>query len=296
MINPVWLTSFIEVVNRCSMAKAAHYLKITPAAISKHILSLENALGLQLLKRSTRQIHLTSDGLIYLEHAKKIIEAYKEAEAALSHSKKEIEGTLKLVCGPEIGNLYVLPYLNDFLKRYPKLRLQVELTQTLPDVEKENVDVVIGLSSGLPEHWIQRTLLHARWVFCASPEYLQKYGTPKKPVDLAEHQIVTRIQRQPNNVIQFKTGELILFEPYIYFNDTRAMRKSALNGMGIVQLHDYIVANDLKEKRLVEILSKYTEQRQTIPIHITYLPTGQMHIKIRKFIDYMVEIVSHQID
>jgi len=247
MINPIWLISFIEVVNRSTMAEAARHLRLTPAAISKHILSLENALGTQLLKRSTRRVDLTHEGLVYFDHAKRILDAYQQAEAAVSHSLEEPSGILKVICGPQIGNLYVLPYIKEFLERFPKIRLHLELTQTVPDLEKEKVDIVVGLSTGIPVHCIQRTLTHARWVFCASPDYLKKHGVPKKPADLTQHQIITRIQRQPNNLIEFKTGETVLFEPYLYFNDTRAIRRSVLHGLGIAQLHDYIIAEDLKE-------------------------------------------------
>ena len=292
MINPTWLVSFIEVVNRSSMAGAARHLKVTPAAVSKHILSLENELGIQLLRRSTRAIDLTNEGRLYFDHAKRILEAYQQAEAAISHSKEEPAGKLKIVCGPQIGNLYVIPYLKEFLKRYPKLRLHIEFTQTMPDLEKEKIDVVVGLTTGIPVHCIQKTLMHARWVFCATPKYLEKYGTPMKPSDLTQHQIITRIQRQPNNVIEFKTGESIPFEPYLYFNDTRAIRRSVLNSLGIAQLHDYIIAEDLRDNRLVEILNKYTEQKKTIPIHISYLPASHVHINIRKFIDFMVEVAA----
>lgn len=292
MINPVWLVSFIEVVNRSTMADAARHLRITPAAVSKHILSLENELGIQLFLRSTRRMDLTHEGMLYFDHAKLILEAYQQAEAAVSHTKEEPSGILKLVCGPQIGNLYVLPYIKEFLERYPKLRLHIELTQTMPDLEKEKVDVVVGLTTGIPVHCIQRTLTYARWVFCASPEYLKKHGVPKKPSDLLQHQVITRIQRQPNNLIEFKTGESIVFEPYLYLNDTRAIRRSALHGLGVAQLHDYIIADDLKENRLVEILSKYTEQKKTIPVHISYFPATHIHIKIRRFIDFMVEIAA----
>lgn len=292
MINPIWLVSFIEVVNRQTMAEAARQLKMTPAAISKHIFNLENALGIQLLQRSTRRVELTSEGALYFEHAKQIVEAYKQAESAISYTKEEPSGILKIVCGPEIGNLYLLPHLKEFLERYPNLRLHVDLTQTLPDLEKEKVDVVVGLSSGIPAHCIQKTLTRARWVFCASPLYLKKYGTPKKPSDLKKHQIMTRVQRVPNNLIEFKTGESITFEPYLYFNDTRAMRRSVIEGLGIAQLHDYIIADDLKENKVVEILHKYSEQKKTIPIHISYLPSSHVHVKIRRFVDFMVEVFS----
>ena len=292
MIHPIWLTSFVEVVNRSTMAEASRHLHLTSAAISKHIFHLEKELGIQLFKRSTRKIDLTEEGLIYFEHAKQILESYKQAEAAVSYTKKEPTGTLKILCGPEFGNLYLIPHLQKFLDRYPQVHPHIELTQTLPDLEKEKVDVVVGLTTGIPDHWIQRTLTQARWVFCASPAYLKKYGLPKKPSDLAEHRLITRTQRQPNNVIRFKRGETIIFEPYLYFNDTRGMRTAALHGMGIVQLHDDIVAEDLKENRLIEILAKYTEQKKTLTNHISYLQTPHLHQKIRKFVDFMVDVTS----
>lgn len=291
MINPVWLVSFVEVVNRSSMAAAAKHLRITPAAISKHILNLENELEIQLLQRSTRRIALTHEGRLYFEHAKSILSAYKEAENAISYSKEEPSGTLKIVCGPQIGNLFVIPHLKEFLSRYPKIRLNIMSTQTMPDLEKEKVDVIVGLTSGIPSYCIQRVLTYARWIFCASPDYLEKFGEPKKPSDLVKHQIITRVQRQPNNVIEFKKGKPIIFEPYIYYDDTRAIRKCALEGLGIVQLHDYIVAQDLKENRLVEILSKYTELKKPIPVSLYYFPASHVHLKVRCFVDFMVEIM-----
>jgi DNA-binding transcriptional LysR family regulator len=292
MINPIWLVSFIEVVNRSTMAAAARHLRITSAAVSKHILCLENVLGIALLKRSTRRIELTQEGILYFEHSKRILEAFQQAEAAISYSKEEPSGLLKIVCGPQIGNLYVLPHIKEFLARYPKVRLHLEMTQTLPDLEKEKVDIVVGLTTGIPSHWIQKTMAHARWVFCASPEYLQHHGEPQKPSDLMQHNIITRVQRQPNNLIEFQTGERIIFEPYLYLNDTRAIRRSMLHGLGIAQLHDYIVAEDLKEKRLVEILKKHTEQTKTIPIHLSYFPSAHLHLKVRRFIDYMGEVAA----
>lgn len=294
MINPIWIISFVEAVNHLSMAAAARHLKITSAAISKHILALEKHLGVLLFQRSTRRLDLTSEGELYLLHAKQILQAYTQAEAALSHSKEEPEGLLKIVCGPHIANLYVLPHLKEFLTRYPKLRLHLEFTQKTPDLEKENIDVVIGLSRGLPANCMQKTITHARWVLCASPDYLEKYGIPKYPMDLIQHRLLVHVQRLPYNKIDFKTSGPILFEPYMLFNDTRAMRICALEGLGIVQFHDYIVEDDLKEGKLIEILHEYNEKKKTLPIHISYLQAPHVHIKIRKFIDFIDEVMKRK--
>lgn len=294
MINPAFLISFIEVANRSSMVEAARHLKITAAAVSKHIQSLENQLKVPLLKRSTRRVELTEEGLVYLKHAKEILEAYQRAEGALSYAKDEPSGLLRVVCGPQVGYLYVLPKIQEFLLRFPKIQIHMDFTQIVPDVEKEKIDIVVGLSTAIPNHWIQRTLTKSRWVFCASPDYFKRMGLPKKPSDLINHKIITHSSRQPNNVIHFATGESILFEPILYFNDTRAMRRATLHGVGIVQLHEYIVADDLKEKKLITVLEKYSEKENTIPIHISYSPNAKCHLRTRKFIDFMVEIFAKE--
>lgn len=292
MKSAVYLITFLEVVNRSTMAEAARQLKITPAAVSKHIQALENELGLQLLKRSTRRVELTANGKIYYEHAKLILKAYADAEIAVSKSKGEPSGLLKVVTGPHFGNHYLLPHLKEFKQRYPKVTLHVGSMQEMPDLEKEMIDVVMGLTSGFPSNCIVQTLLKAKWVLCATPSYLDKYGIPIKPAGLVDHQIITHTSRRPDNRIIFKTGESIYFEPALYFNDTRAMLRSALQDNGIVMLHDYIVENDIKEKRLVPLLGKHMEQEKTIPLYIAHLQTSQVHPKIRAFIDFMLEILK----
>lgn len=294
MINPSFLLTFIEVANRSSMVEAAKFLKITAAAVSKQIQHLESHLQIPLFKRSTRRLELSEEGLTYLKYAKEILLAYQKAEGALSYAKDEPAGLIKVICGPQVGYLYVLPKIQEFLDQFPKIQIQMDFTQIVPDVEKEKIDVVVGLSTAIPNHWIQKTLMRSRWVFCASPEYFKRKGVPKKPSDLMHHHIITHSSRQPDNLIRFENGESIFFNPILYFNDTRAMRRAALHGVGIVQLHEYIVEEDLKEKKLVKILEKFSEKENTIPIHLSYSQQSKCHLRIRKFIDFMVHIFSNK--
>lgn len=283
------ISTFIEVVNRNSFAGAARRLKLTPAAVSKQISTLESELGVQLLKRSTRKVALTEEGVIYLAHAKRILEVYYEAEAAISYSKEEPSGTLTVVCGPHLGNRYVIPHLKEFLELYPKIKMNISLTQVMPDFEKDKVDVVVGLSTGIPASCIQRRLIYARKVICASPKYLKVHGVPKKPGDLAYHRIIAHTMSRPNNVVSFNNGEDVYVDPILLFNDTRTMLTSALDGIGIVELHDYIVDEGLKSGSLVEILGKYVEQKKQIPLYVAYPQASQVHMKVRTFIDFVLE-------
>lgn len=291
MQNLVQLKTFIEVVNRQSFAAAARHLKITPAAVSKHIASLENYLGVLLLKRTTHQLDLTHEGLLFFEHAKRIAEAVDQAEAAISQTKEEPSGILRVVCGIEFANLYIFPHLEECQTRYPKLKLHLEVTQIIPDMEKEKIDLLMGFSRSIPPNCIQRCLVYARNVLCASPQYLKKYGTPRKPADLVNHRVIAH-KRQSNNVLTFKNGENMYFDAPICLNDTRAMKTCALANLGIVQLHDYIVETELKNKSLVEVLGAHMEQKKTIPLYVAYPQTNHVHINVRRFIDFILEKIA----
>jgi len=283
------LLAFVEVVNRNGFAAAARALAMTPAAISKLISSLEEDLGVQLLRRSTRRIELTPEGALYFSHAKQILASLTAADAEISQALEEPSGLLKVICGPHFGSQYLLPHLAEFLSRYPKLRLDIELTQIIPDLEKEKIDLILGLSTAIPAHCVQRRLILARQILCAAPAYLEKYGVPEKPSDLTKHAIITHSKSRPNDALSFKNGETVHFEPLLYFNDTRAMRSSALAGIGIVALHDYIVQDAIKQKSLVEILGKYREQKKTIPLFVAYPQTGHLHKRVRCLIDFVLE-------
>ena len=289
MIILRYIATFFEVVNRKSMVEAARRLKMTPAAVSKHIQALEKELGIPLLKRSTRHLELTPEGKIYYPHAKNILESCHKAEAALSQSKEEPAGILKVVCGSQFVDDYLLPHLKEFLSKYPKITLDLALSQSIPDLEKESIDVVVGFTRDIPSTCIQRRLMTARWVLCASPDYLEEHGYPKKPIDLENYRLITHSNREQAGLITFPKGESVIILNTLTFNDTRAMRRSAIDGLGITLLHDYIVAGDIREGRLIPLLPKYMGSSDPITLYIAYLQAKQLHLKIRKFVDFLVE-------
>lgn len=289
-----YIKTFFEVANRLSMAETARRLKITPAAVSKHIQALEKQLGVDLFKRSTRKLELTEFGKIYYPHAKTILEAAEDGLEALSQSKEEPCGHLKVACGSQFVDETLLPNLKTFIKKYPKISLELILSQTIPDLEKENIDVIVGFTRGMPLNCVQRKLFQTKWVLCASKEYLETYETPKKPIDLEKHRLITHSNRDPHNIITFQNGESVKCHSILCFNDTRLMKKCALDGLGVTYLHDYIVANELKEGRLVSLLNDKVDS-QEIKLYIAYLQSKHLHIKIRKFVDFIIEIYTRKL-
>jgi DNA-binding transcriptional LysR family regulator len=286
------ILTFIQVIEENSFAAAARKLRISNAAVSKQISQLEAELGIQLLNRSTRKLSLTDPGEIYFDLSKKMVENVKEMDNLVSEMRKEPVGNLKVVSQRQFAEEYIIPYLNDFLVEYPKVRLNFQIGEYFPDLEKEEIDILIGMSLVTSVNDIHKKIGTTYYMMAASPAYLKKYGKPKAPKEMLKHRYINHGIRKPNNTIKFKGGEEIVLEPYLLLNDTRLMRDCAIQGLGIVKLHAYVIKDALDKGTLVEILEDYREPLQ--PIYVTYRAQKFVPPKVRCFIDYFVKKYQEQ--
>jgi DNA-binding transcriptional LysR family regulator len=280
------ILTFIQVIEANSFIAASKKLGISNAAVSKQISLLEEELGVLLLHRSTRKLSLTEAGAMYFELSKKMVDNVKEMDNLISEVKGEPMGQLKVVSQRHFGEEFIVPYLKDFLLGYPKIRLNLGLGEYIPDLEKEGIDILIGMSIPTSLNEIQKKIGTTHYIMCASPEYLKKYGRPTAPKDMLKHHYINHAIRRPVNYLKFKDNEEILLEPYLLLNDTRAMRESAIQGLGIVKLHAYVVNEAIAEGKLVEVLKNYAEPIQ--PIYVSYPAQRIVPPKIRTFINYFV--------
>jgi DNA-binding transcriptional LysR family regulator len=150
--------------------------------------------------------------------------------------------------------------------------------------------LVIGMSISGPPESIQKTISKTRYAICASPLYLEKFGTPQKPIDLVNHHYLTHGMRQPNHILTFGENHSITLDPILRLNDANALLTCALNGLGIVKLHYYMVKDALKEKKLIEILAPYNQE--IYPIYLCYSQNRYLSPKIRHFIDFLMTKVD----
>jgi DNA-binding transcriptional LysR family regulator len=278
------IATFVTVFEEGSFAACAKKLNISPAAVSKQVSLLEKELGFELLSRSTRKLALTEAGGVYFEQAQKILSEMAEIDALALEMRKEPFGKMRVASQRYFAESYILPHLAQFLLAYPKIQLNLELIERFPDLEREEIDIVIGMSRSLSESSIQKTLGYTRYVMCASPEYLKAFGTPKNPQELKRHRYINHVLRTPVNITKFGEGLEIYLEPYLLLNDTNAMKTCAVNGIGIVKLHQYVVEDSLKEGTLLEILADYNEPKQ--PIYVSFNPHKHTPPKIRVFLDF----------
>lgn len=278
------ISSFIRVVEENGFAAAARKVGVSTAAMSRQVSRLENELGVNLLHRSTRQLRLTELGAHYFQQCKQALGGLSEAELLLAGDQAEAKGVLNVTCSSYFALQYLIPRLAEFRALNPGLQIKLNLAERFPDLAQEGVDVLFGVSLQGPSELIRRRVATTRFVLCASPVYLKKHGCPKTPADLSKHFYITHSLRKPDNVIRFKNDKEAYLKPVLWLNDVRAMRECALQGLGLVNLHDYVVADALREKTLVELLREYQEEQQSV--YLYYQSSRYLQPKIRRFIDF----------
>lgn len=279
------METFVLTVELGSLAAVARKLGVSPAAISKQLSRLEEELGLQLLIRSTRRIDLTEVGTNYFFQCRRIMEEVEAASALVSQVKAIPSGSLKVVSGRHFALSYIVPHMKEFLVRYPKIELNLELAERVPDLSLEAIDVLIGMSISATGDAIQRRIGTTCYSLCASPEYLKQFGTPEKPEDLQHHRYITHSMRKPDDELQYG-GKVIQVIPYIRVNDSQTMLDFALDGLGIVKLHHYVVEDYLEKGTLQELFTNYSKPE--IPLYVAYPQRRFIASKVRCFIDFMI--------
>lgn len=282
MLDLMQMKTFVTVGRLKSLARASEVLKISSAAISKQISRLEEELKVQLLIRTTRKIELTEIGQSFFEQCERVLQEADSAYALITGIKEETSGSLKVLSSRDFAKSYIIPYLKEFLNKFPNISLTLELAERIPDLEKERIDILIGMSFSAAENVIQKKIATTRYALCASPAYLKKFGTPKTLSDLQNHRYITHSMRP-------KEMDLSV-TPYLKLNDTESMIQLALQGMGIVKLHYHIVKDSLEKKKLVEILKEATKTE--LPIYVAYAQRRFTPANVRAFIDFFTKKIS----
>lgn len=285
---------FVRVLERGSFTKAAADLNIPRSTASEAIQRLERDLGSRLLDRTTRHVAPTPDGQVYYQRCASILADLEEAEGALRGH--EPSGLLRIDAPGTLTRVFLVPHLTDFLAIYPKITLQLGQTERLVDLVREGVDCVIR--AGIPDDsgMIKRHLTDLPEITCASPEYLDKFGTPNSIDDLKGHQMVGFLSSRTGAVLplEFKSGdklkEVTLPAP-VAANDADTVHHLIRDGFGIGQAPKYRFLQDLRAGRLVEVLPDAPPS--STPLAAFYPQNRQLSPRVRVFLDWVVRTFNH---
>ncbi len=286
---------FANVVNCQSFNAAAEKLGHSSSYISKEINKLEARLGVRLLNRTTRSLSLTPDGLVYFEKCQQIIEDAEQAQNIISGGQEEPQGKLKVGCPVSFGLTRLGPIIALFREQYPKVELELDLSNHKVDIISQGFDVVIRASNQLEDSsLVSRKFLSSKSVTLASPAYLKKHGTPLHPDELVKHKTISYSNLKAPNLWQFKNKENenieVNVESAILSNSSELELALCLADQGIVRFPLFNIGDEIETGKLVALFTDYVPYN--IDVFLVYPSRKHMASKVRCFIDFIIEHIK----
>lgn len=285
------MASFVAVVEAGSFVGAAEAIGLSKAAVSRHVAELEQRLGARLLHRTTRRLSLTDDGQLFFARAKEMLAAVDETESEISSRSGEPGGMLRINAPLSFGIMHLAPLWGRFAQLYPKVSLDIELSDRVVDLVEEGYDLAVRITNLANSQLVSRQLAMTRMVACASPEYLAQHGTPAHPSDLARHEVISYSYFAARNEWTFTAADggqvAVRTHARIHANNGDTCRALALEHQGVILQPDFIVADDLRRGALVELLPAW--RTLTLGIHAVYPSRKHLPIKTRRLVDFLVE-------
>jgi DNA-binding transcriptional LysR family regulator len=283
---------FFVLLNRLgSLSAAARSLNITPPAATMRLASMEKRIGARLLNRSTRKISLTPEGELYLQQASRLIEELRELDEIVSGNRRDPRCLLRVNVPLGFGRTVIAPLVSIFAGRFPDVEVQLEVTDRPIDLIAQGFDLAIRFGE-LPDNRLNaRRIMSNRRFICASPTYLEKYGTPKAIADLTKHRcIVHRQNDDAYGVWKFLIdgrSEIVKVHGTLSSNDGDIVQGWALDGQGIVIRSEWDVAKYIESGRLRQILPEFSLPSADL---YAYYPSKQnLPARVRAFINFLVE-------
>ncbi|MEK1892676.1 MAG: LysR family transcriptional regulator [Rhizobium sp.] len=289
MTNLGDLEIFAKVVSTGSMSLAGRALGFSPAVVSKRIKRLEDRLGTRLLQRTTRQISLTEAGQGFYDRVLGILSGIEEAEYYISGRSAQMQGTLKVTAPTSFGRTHVAPHLKSFMDMHPGLAIHLVLSDEFTDIVGEGFDLAIRIAELTDSSLVARRLAPVRRLLCASPDYLAANGTPQTIEDLKQHRC---LPAHNNDAWRLEGPEGLLSlrpEGMLVTNSSEVVREAVISGLGIALRSTWDISRELKDGRLVHILTGY-EGSRNVALSAVYPSRQFLPAKVRLFIDYLAEV------
>ncbi|MDK9759643.1 LysR family transcriptional regulator [Vibrio sp. D173a] len=286
MANWEGVSEFVAVAERESFTGAAAKLSTSVAQISRRVASLEERLAVKLFNRTTRKVSLTEAGQLYYQQCKQLVEGLELAELAVTQMQSTPKGLLKVTAPVTYGERQLAPLLHQFLALYPQVELELMLTNQKLDLIDSGVDVAIRLGRLEDSSLVAKRLSQRQLYVCASPEYIERYGEPHTLSELSNHQCLVggfehwrfKENGQPRSV---------RVNGRIKSNSGLALLDAAKQSIGLVQLPEYYVSDDLESGELMEVLSDFRDDKEGI--WALYPQNRNLSSKVRLLVDFLAE-------
>lgn len=285
------MTVFVAVVEHGSLAAAARRTGLTPSAVSKVVTRLEQRMGVRLLQRTTRHMTVTDEGQAYYERSRAILEELRSVDQEMATQTAEPRGTVRVSAPLLLGQTRVVPSLLAFQKAFPRVCLDLDLTDRMTDLVGERIDVAVRITAAPPPSFVARQVGRMERVLCASPAYLRAHKAPRAPRDLIDHACLVLAGPGAAPLWSFAPaegpGETVRVEGRLRASSTLSLYEAAKAGLGIAELPRYLVAEDLRERRLVAVLEHLVPTSRGI--YVLTAPAKLLPLRVRELVRHLVE-------
>lgn len=283
---------FTKVAKAGSFAAAAKEIGLSRAMATKHVMQLENNLGVRLLNRTTRHLSLTEVGVVYLERCLQVLDDIEETELAVTRLQTEPRGVLKVTATPFFGAYHLAPAIAAYIEVYPDVGVELILQAGYVDLVEEGFDLAIHLDELRDSSLIARRLGSSQRIVCGAPAYFSKRGIPQTPEDLKKHNCLVNSSLPPRDQWQFSESggakpTVVKVSGTMESNAADALRMAAIHGLGLVLLPTYMVGQDIRKGRLQAVLTDHVPA--SLEIHAVYPHRKHLSAKVRTFVDFLHE-------
>ncbi len=284
------MAMFVRIVEAGSITKAAEQLNIAKSAVSRRLKELEIRLGSQLISRTTRQSNLTQAGEQYYYRVTNILNEVDALNEASSGAPTRIEGTLKMTSPLSFGLLHLKDVVDEYANQHPNLSFELDFSDRHTDLVEEGFELAIRIGEMQDSSYQARRLSLIRHTLCASPEYLERMGTPKTVEDLVDHEFL-QYSLSKSNTIELTDEQSkkhqVEINSKIKINNGDFLHDMAVKGHGITFLPTFITYRTVANGDLVPILQQY--QLPTLNAYAVYPKNRFLSQRCRYFIDFIAE-------
>ncbi|MEM9358220.1 MAG: LysR substrate-binding domain-containing protein [Pseudomonadota bacterium] len=283
------MEAFVAVVEEGSFSAAARKLEISRAVVGKRVAALEKELGAQLLNRTTRHVSTTGAGTEFYERARSIVSEFAVANQELSRNQSEPAGIVKIGVPMSFGQTHLTPMLLDFMQQYPKIIVHLTLSDRFVDVLAEGYDLVLRIGEMEDSSLIMRRIASLDRILYASPDYIEKTGSPSSPTDLTHHRILHYGYERTGLIWQLRSEtDTANVEVGASFcaNNGEVLLAAAVADHGIALLPRFIADPELERGRLVRVLPEYAASSVDL---VALWPSNRLlPTRVRRLIDFLI--------
>lgn len=286
---------FERVVSEGSLTAAAARLNQPKSSVSRSLSRLEADLGVRLLQRTTRKLHLTEAGQVFFDRTRRVLGELRDAEQAVTQLQESPRGNLRITMPVELGMKFMGRVVAEFMQRYPEVSIEVELSGRLVNLVDEGFDLGLRIGEFRDSSLVARRLGNLSARFYASPSYLGRHGVPKKPEDMSAHETILFMQTRENTVQLFRDNQRdegpaackLTLAGRLTVNNVSMACDAAISGMGIALMPAFLCADAVASGQLLPVLPEYRVCNGGL--YAMYPSREHMPVALRAFLDFLIE-------